>query len=1116
MRKISLTLSLLLFAFYVSAAPANVSGRVTCEGAAVSGVLVSDGEKFVRTDAKGQYKMQSNKAQKTIFIVTPSGYVAESKDGLQPGFWAPLSDTKKEVHDFTLKKEDQTVYSTAFIADLHLCSVDKRGDLEAFHEDIKPLFKGVKERYSEIGPVYTINLGDLSFEKFWYDTKQRKAGGYFRINEVYDTLKKTEMPGLMYSVLGNHDHDGALRADKAEETEFLCAHSYREIFGPSWYSVNIGGDHWIFINSVQYLNTPTDNPVPGLIGRRNYREDFRPESLEWLKEDLKFVPKDTKVYFCTHCSLLFHEYRKRKNEIPESTKKAINDIFAAWGGDVQVFSGHRHQMDWCESEQYPKIKVRSISATSGDCWQTKRKSGENFSFDGTPQGVAVGVFKDKGYELNFITVGYGEKYMKAYDEGSSVLVNYWLWKKGDVVEVFENGEKRQVTQTSESDPMVRNDAFFTKAKTPKKAPLTFHMFRSALESPTSLVEIVVRDAEGKEIARDILRASGRIASQAHPRLFIHADEFEAMKKVANGPDDGSIFYYYNKCLIEDIRKNPGETLEFKKDASGRRILQISRAAEKELTRCAWAYRMTGEKEFLDRAEKTLREVCSFPEWNPSHYLDVAEMSVAVATAYDWLYNDLSPEIRGMAEKALGEFGLKTAVKKIDGGKFTFKNNWGQVCYGGLTCAAIATADIYPEMAQKVISKAFQHSRYLTEKFYNPNGFYPEGPGYWSFGTSYQIMLMMALDASLGTDAGLSEVAGFKTTALATMSLYGPCGSFSYSDGHKRGRLAITHIPELWYFARKYSDPSQAYLDYRLISKARKAGKPVDVKGRLEVISLINSFYFPKGNISKPKMLVGASFGEVPLIVARTGWTSGDSYLGFKGGKANDNHAHMDGGSFIFDAEGIRWSADIGAEIYSKVEKALKDAAKTYNGPIELSLWSRTQDSPRFQVFSYNNRQHSTITVNDKDFLVDARVTILDVINEPDRLGGTMDMTRLYGGDLESARRTAVLKGKDLEITDVLKAPAGKTADIRWTLVSEAKAEAGEFGIRLKSGKKTALLSTSGAKVNYQTWSNDPRSRKTFTSVAERDCSRYSVSGFTLTIPKGAEVTLVTTISLELP
>ena len=51
--------------------------------------------------------------------------------------------------------------------------------------------------------------------------------------------------------------------------------------------------------------------------------------------------------------------------------------------------------------------------------------------------------------------------------------------------------------------------------------------------------------------------------------------------------------------------------------------------------------MTSEKKYLNRAVKEMLAVSAFSDWNPSHFLDVAEMTMAVSIGYDWLYDGLS-------------------------------------------------------------------------------------------------------------------------------------------------------------------------------------------------------------------------------------------------------------------------------------------------------------------------------------------------------------------------------------------------------------------------------------------------------------------------------------------
>ena len=63
----------------------NIKGTVTDnKGIPVPDVAVSDGINIVKTNANGQYAMQSDKHRGTIFVISPSGYtVPLKKEGLQ-------------------------------------------------------------------------------------------------------------------------------------------------------------------------------------------------------------------------------------------------------------------------------------------------------------------------------------------------------------------------------------------------------------------------------------------------------------------------------------------------------------------------------------------------------------------------------------------------------------------------------------------------------------------------------------------------------------------------------------------------------------------------------------------------------------------------------------------------------------------------------------------------------------------------------------------------------------------------------------------------------------------------------------------------------------------------
>ena len=293
MRRLVLLAALALLPVCLQAG--TVKGRVTAAGKPVAGVPVSDGRQIVLTDARGRYSMKTDKADSIVFITTPSGYTAGRIDAVRPGFWQLLTKApgKKEVHNFTLVPENQDNYSIIFITDCHFANDPSRNDLGRFTQNVLPAIKLEYDAAAAKGAVYTVNLGDFAHDRYWYD---------FGFNEykAEQFLVQSGYPSPVYSVTGNHDNDGAV-AGLGEKTDFVSAWNYRHTWGPACYSVNIGGDHWIFMDSVEYLNEgEPDAKHKNINGRRNYRCHFLDKDIEWLRKDLSYVPGDSRIFFCCH------------------------------------------------------------------------------------------------------------------------------------------------------------------------------------------------------------------------------------------------------------------------------------------------------------------------------------------------------------------------------------------------------------------------------------------------------------------------------------------------------------------------------------------------------------------------------------------------------------------------------------------------------------------------------------------------------------------------------------------------------------------------------------------------------------------------------------------------
>jgi hypothetical protein len=134
------------------------------------------------------------------------------------------------------------------------------------------------------------------------------------------------------------------------------------------------------------------------------------------------------------------------------------------------------------------------------------------------------------------------------------------------------------------------------------------------------------------------------------------------------------------------------------------------------------------------------------------------------------------------------------------------SNWNQVCNGGMILGALAVAEDEKELAEKIIAAALK-SIPNGVKDYAPDGAYPEGPGYWQYGTSYTALTIMGLNSALGTDFDISKTPALDKTGLFRIHTVGPTGRyFNYADCGKWFRPAST----LFALSRTYDRPLFAW------------------------------------------------------------------------------------------------------------------------------------------------------------------------------------------------------------------------------------------------------------------------------------------------------------------
>jgi hypothetical protein len=489
---------------------------------------------------------------------------------------------------------------------------------------------------------------------------------------------------------------------------------------------------------------------------------------------------------------------------------------------------------------------------------------------------------------------------------------------------------------------------------------------------------------------------------------------------------------------------------------GRRLLDKSREALRRIFHLSYAWRMTGEQKYFDRCEKEMLAISKFSEWNPSHFLDVGEMTMAMAIGYDWLYPKLSEESKKAIREAIVYKGIYPSLDPKYNSWLRVTNNWNQVCNAGMTFGALAVAEDHPGLAENVIERAIA-SIPLSMDEYKPDGAYPEGYGYWGYGTSFNVMFLSAVETAFKSDFGLNKAPGFLQTAgfLQNMTgAVGPC--FNWGDAGLGGGLN----PAMFWLAQKNNDPSQLWVEKKYLERDDYSRFTRD---RLLPAIMIWGKNLPLEKVSEPKVKAWKGQGANPVAMMRTSWTDPNAvYVGFKAGSPSVNHGHMDVGSFIMESEGVRWASDFGMQDYESLESK------------GIQLFGRTQDAQRWTVFRLTNRVHNTLTIDDQLQQVKGYAKIDQFSDQPDFMYAISDISSVYENQLALAKRgVAIVDQKFVVVSDELVAPA-KPVIVRWTMLTSATPKLGKNSITLtKDGKTLNLKVNTELKVTMKTWPTAP-------------------------------------------
>jgi hypothetical protein len=524
---------------------------------------------------------------------------------------------------------------------------------------------------------------------------------------------------------------------------------------------------------------------------------------------------------------------------------------------------------------------------------------------------------------------------------------------------------------------------------------------------------------------------------AHPRLVMGQYEEMALRFTALENELAA-------QLLAELRHDADELLKAKdiKPSLDRRntMLDISRAYFGRIVTLSLAYRMFEEDKYSEKAIADMMHVCTkYSDWNPQHFLDVAEMTAAVAIGYDWNFYNLDYRARETIRNAIVEKGLNPgiAVYEQPDGKphvwTTMNNNWNQVCSAGLVLGGLAVADDFPNLTEKILKYAVSGLQPVL-KLYQPDGVWYEGPAYWGYANLYLSMMLSSMTASLEHDFDVSKSPGLEKTAAFYVNAVSPAGKiFNFADA---ASAEESLNPALFYFSKRYANPAVAQYYQNLLKENVNPGSAVYRKGRGYAFFLCLP-WFDEHTQAKAHTNARLFKGLTDLVFLRGSAENREAiYLAVKGGQGMLNHQQLDAGTFVFDADGERWALDLGSEHYHLP-----------------GFWDKGPGGERWNYYRNTNKSHNTLVIG--DHIQDpAGVAHVVHFNDADEAPfGILDLGPVYPETKAARRGVRLLNENAVLLRDEVMFDTSPLP-VRWGFITDAQFSIDGHELTLhKGGKK---------------------------------------------------------------
>ncbi|TKC07304.1 calcineurin-like phosphoesterase C-terminal domain-containing protein [Pedobacter frigoris] len=356
----------------------TITGIVSDGNKAIANAVLSDGFEVVKTDANGRYTINLNDKSEFLFLSTPSGYDFKTDTESVNRQYESLG-ARNEIN-FKLKKlkKDDNKHNFIIWADPQ---VKNKKDVKQMMDTSVP---DVQQLTKSMGPdalIHGIGVGDLVWDN------------HALFPDYNGAVAQMGIP--FFQALGNHDMDYRMGGDETSDKTF------KQMYGPTYYSFNRGKAHYIVLDDVRYLGI-----------ERTYDGYISEEQLAWMAKDLQHVAKDQLVIICLHIPV----HNGVKN------REAFYALLEGYQ-HVHVMSGHTH---YNVNKIQNGVYEHNHGAVCGAWWTGPICS------DGTPRGY--GVYEVNGNDLKWYYKATGQKkdyqlsvFVETLTNQKRMIANVWNW-----------------------------------------------------------------------------------------------------------------------------------------------------------------------------------------------------------------------------------------------------------------------------------------------------------------------------------------------------------------------------------------------------------------------------------------------------------------------------------------------------------------------------------------------------------------------------------------------------------------------------------------------------------------------------------------------------------------